>query len=231
VINVEEREVNELERASKLSSHIRIQGERVAVYRRGGPISHKMLAFDLAASEALEDIVPVEKRPAAKVAAEPSVAIGRSASVFTRKHDLSRRVGIRVRVTECPADGRKPRRLKADLDQTVKSIIRLPWYTRVFVVTDSEYVQQMLASHFLDTTFLPKRFGDRGACGRYVHRHDPLDMRSFVTEIACLAGCWKIVNIGGVINQDTLCKKMIAPPFERWLGDHRQLMDAGVVTR
>ncbi len=231
VHNVAEHEVDRLEAAFKRADKLAVRDQLLSVFRRGRAAADKMLVFDLAAAEALEENVLPEKRPAAKTLAIPSPEIRQRAGAFIRKHDLPRRLGIRVRVTECPADGRKPRRLQSDLDQTVKSLIRLPWYLRVFVVTDSEYVQQMLASHFPDSRFLPKRFSDEGPAGRFVHRHDPLDMRNFVTEVTCLAACWKIINIGGVINQDALHQRTVGLPYDRSLGKLQNLIAAGIVRR
>ncbi len=178
-----------------------------------------MFAFDLwgdfAETSALKRRAPVSRHPAVPATAAPSAELRRKADDFIRRHELRRRVGIRVRVTENPTDGRKPRRIQGDLDNTIRSIIRMPWHTRVFLATDSEYVQQMLASHFPDARFWPKKFQDTSAGGRYVHRRDPEDMRTFMTEIQCLASCGKIVNVGGFMNEESLYLKVIEPPYDR----------------
>jgi hypothetical protein len=124
------------------------------------------------------------------------------------------RLGIRVRVTDSPIDGRKPRRIQRELDEALKSIIRLPWHIPVFLVTDSEYIQQMLASHFHDSKFLPKIFTEKQDTGRYVSRLDRDDMRMFMTEVMCLTACRKIVNLGGFLNQDSVADKIVDPRCE-----------------
>jgi hypothetical protein len=131
-----------------------------------------------------------------------------------------------VRVTECPCDGRKPRRIQKELDETVISIIRLPWHTRVFLVTDSEYIQQMLASHFRDVRYLPKRFSEPGVGGGYVDRNDRAAMQTYMMEVPCLMSCWRIVNVGGFINQDLVWSKTLQPPYDRALYGTRPLLSS-----
>ncbi len=123
------------------------------------------------------------------------------------------RVGIRVRVEEIDSGKRKPHRIQTELDEVVKSIIRIPWYVKVFVVTDSEYIQQMLASHFADCVFLPKNFDLTQSTGRYIHRLDKAAMVTFLKEVDCLCRCRKIVNIGGFPNDASVQHKMIEPPY------------------
>ncbi len=124
------------------------------------------------------------------------------------------RLGIRVRVTESMVDGRKPRRIQRELNDTVKGIIRMPWHVPVFVVTDSEYIQQMLASHFHDARFLPKRFASKEVGGGYIDRHGAAAMRTFLTELICLSACRKILNVGGFVNDESIWEKMIWPPYD-----------------
>jgi len=221
VINVPEQELADLEQAYRRSKSVRFRNQSFSVYRKGTALSDRMLAYDLSwdlgASTALQKLVPSRFHPALPVYANPSAEIRRKASAYIRQHALMRRVGIRVRVTESPDDGRTLHRIQKELDDTVKSIIRMPWFVGVFVVTDSEYIQQMLASHFHDTRFLPKRFPSREVGGGYIDRNDPDAMRKFLTEVACLAACWKIVNIGGFVNEQLLGAKIIQPPYERSL--------------
>jgi hypothetical protein len=40
-------------------------------------------------------------------------------------------------------------------------------------------------------------------------------MRTFMTEIQCLASCGKIVNIGGFMNEESVYSKVIEPPYDR----------------
>jgi hypothetical protein len=90
----------------------------------------------------------------------------------------------------------------------------MPWYVPVFVVTDSEYIQQMLASHFHDARFLPKNFNQKEVSGGYIDRDDRAAVKTFVTEVACLMACRKIVNIGGFINEESVWEKMVQPPYD-----------------
>jgi len=212
VVNVSEQELLEVERATAKSKSIRFGNQGLAVYHRGGALSDSMFAFDIAAGEALEHLARCKSRLAKPIYAIPAPEIRRQASAHIRNLDLSRRVGIRVRVTECNIDGRKPRRRRRELDDTVRSIIRMPWHVRVFVVTDSEYIQQMLASHFHDTRFLAKRFDERDIGGWYVGRQDRDSMVTFLTEVACLTSCRKIVNVGGFLNQESVRAKIIEIP-------------------
>jgi len=218
VINVPEQELLALEQAYRGSKSVRFRKQSFSVYRSGTALSDRMLAYDLSwdlgASTALEKLVPSRFHPALPVCANPSVDIRKKAGAYIRQHALMGRVGIRVRVTESPDDGRTLRRIQKDLDDTVKSLIRMPWFVRVFVVTDSEYIQQMLASHFHDTRFLPKKFPSQEVGGSYIDRHDADAMRKFLTEVACLAACWKIINIGGFVNEESVCAKILQPPYE-----------------
>jgi len=135
------------------------------------------------------------------------------ANAFSRENDLPLRVGIRIRVPEYPTRSRKPNRMWRELHHVVKSVIRMPWYTRVFVVTDSEYIQQSLASHFFDTVFLRKRFELEEATGRYVSRRDKPAMLAFLQEVECLCRCKQIVNIGGFLNDRSVKHKLIQEPY------------------
>ena len=217
VINVPERELMELELACRRSKAVRFRGRLLPVYNAGTRLTVTMLAFDvdpyLSATTALEQLVPFRFRPGRPVYATPCREILRKATSFIQQHGLMRRVGIRVRVTESPADGRKPCRVQRDLNHTIRSIIRLPWYIRVFLVTDSQYIQQMLASHFHDARFLPKNFNEKHKAGYYVDRRDRLAMRTFLTEVSCLTACSRIINVGGFINEEFLYPKMISPPY------------------
>jgi hypothetical protein len=223
VVNVSEREVNDLERLAAKSKTVRIKGLDLAVYRKGGTPADKMFAFDLGAAEPLENLARSRAFVTSPLRATPSPQILKHAAAYVRDQNLPRRVGIRVRVTECPIDGRKPRRIQKELDETVKSIIRIPWHFRVFVVTDSEYMQQMLASHFRDVRYLPKRFSERGEGGGYVDRNDQADMQTYMMEVECLMSCWRIVNVGGFINQDLMWSKILKPPYDRALHGTRPL--------
>jgi hypothetical protein len=173
-----------------------------------------MFVFDLwgdfAETKSLCEQVPVSFK-AEPVQARAADELELKASVFSRKYQLANRIGIRVRVTENPADGRILCRTQRELDKAIKSIIRLPWYVPVFIVTDSEYVQQMLSSHFTDSKYFLKNFADTEKGTTYVNRKDSSAMRTYMMEIACLMSCRKIVNYGGFINEESVAEKIIEP--------------------
>ena len=214
IVNVSELELKEIEAAYRSSKAICSQKNCISTYKPGDSVSDQMFVFDLwgdfAETMSLYSQVPgsAKVKPIqAKAAAELEL----KASVFYRKHKLPKRVGIRVRVTENPADGRILCRAQRELDKAIKSIIRIPWYVPVFIVTDSEYIQQMLSSHFADSTYLPKKFSQIDKCATYVNRKDPSAMRTYMMEIACLTSCRNIVNYGGFINEESVTDKIIEP--------------------
>jgi hypothetical protein len=217
VINVPEAELSQLEQEYRQVDNIMFRGEKFLAYRRGIP-KPKTLVFDLwgdfAESTALTREVPSHLRSIAPVRATPADKLRREAESRIREWDIKRRIGIRVRVTENPKDGRRLCRRQKELDNAIKAIIRVPWYVRVFVVTDSGYIQQMLASHFRDIRFISKKFAVSGAGRGYVNRNDTAAMRSFMIEVTCLLACWKIINFGGFLNEELVQSKMIEPSHD-----------------
>jgi hypothetical protein len=224
-INVSEPEIRALEKAAAGSKTIRYGNRSLTVYRDGGRPGDEVFAFDLSAADPLERLARSRAALPGPLRAIPAADIGRRAGVCIRDMDLRRRVGIRVRVSECRVDWRKPRRFQRELDDTVKSIVRIPWHVPVFVVTDSEYVQQMLASHFHDTKFLPKRFTEKDSGGRYVDRHDRESMLTFLAEVMCLTSCRKIVNVGGCLNQESFQAKIVDPPYDNVVLPERSMQN------
>jgi hypothetical protein len=215
IFNLSEAEMDGLEQQALNSKSLDFRDRKLEIYRVGGKIAKQMFAFDFDGARALEattasstvtTVWPLQVIPAAGLCAK--------AGLYIRKLQIPQRVGIRVRVTECDIDGRKPRRVQAELDDAIRSIVRIPWYVPVFLVTDSEYIQQMLASHFHDSRYLPKRFTERGKVGHYVSRLDKDGMQSFLIEVSCLLKCRKIINIGGFLNQDSVAGKIIPPPWK-----------------
>jgi len=169
-----------------------------------------LFCWDLRASGALADLVPGRPVP---IPAKPAAMIRCQADNYARSHGLESRLGIRIRVEEHLSRGRKPHRIKKELDDVLKSVLKIPWYTRVFLATDSEYVQQILASHFLDIRFLPKNFDLQESTGRYVHRQDKEAMFTFLKEVDCLCRCKKIINIGRFLNDHCVRHKWMPEPY------------------
>jgi len=79
----------------------------------------------------------------------------------------------------------------------------------VFIATDSDYIQQRLLSHFIDSRFLSKRFELREQTGGYVHRTDKDAMLTFLKEVSCLCACRHIINYGGFLNENSVRYKFI----------------------
>jgi len=215
VINLSESNMDELEQKSSTSSTLEFDGKKLAVYQPDGKITGNMLTFDFKGARALEASVPQSRvRKVQPLRAIPASELRNKASHCINNLQMSGRLGVRVRVTECSIDGRKPRRLQRELDETLRSLICLPWHTPVFLVTDSEYMQLMLSSHFHDCRFLPKRFAEEHDTGKYLSRFDREGMRIFTTEVMCLEACRKIINIGGFLNQDSVAYKIASPPWD-----------------
>jgi hypothetical protein len=94
------------------------------------------------------------------------------------------------------------------------ALYRIPWYVKVFIATDSEYVQKTLLAHFSDAKVLPKHFDHSEATGRYVHRADKAAMRTFLKEVGCLCACRRVINIGGFLNEGLVMPKLLHEPYE-----------------
>jgi hypothetical protein len=210
VKDVLEQHLTEIRRMSGNHPRIRLGNLEFQVFRPERKPTGNLFSWDLRCGSALGDLGP---RPWKQLVAKPSAAIRWQAEIFARAHAMSERVGIRVRVEEIDSGKRKPHRMQRELDEVVKSIIRIPWYVKVFVVTDSEYIQQMLASHFADCVFLPKNFDLTQPTGRYIHRLDKAAMVTFLKEVDCLCRCRKIINIGGFLNDASVQHKMIEQPY------------------
>jgi len=211
VKNVLEEHLREIERVSRNRSRIRLGNHEFRIFRPHAKPAGNIFAWDLECGCALGMLgAPGWKQ----VVARPSASIRTRTEAFARAHALPRRIGIRVRVEEIDSKQRKPHRITRELDQVLRSITRIPWYAKVFVVTDSEYIQQMLASHFADCVFLPKSFDLTQPTGRYVHRQDRAAMFTFLEEVDCLCRCQKIINIGGFLNETSVSHKLIDEPYE-----------------
>ncbi|EDY21078.1 hypothetical protein CfE428DRAFT_1371 [Chthoniobacter flavus Ellin428] len=212
VTNVSEAEVDRIGRLQKAAPLIEYEGERLDVVSDGCPLTDRMFAFNLPATDYLERLVPNSARPKMRLLAPPNDAIRVSVDALARKHRLAQRTGIRVRVTEAAHDPRKPHRNKAELDQCLVPLLRLPADMPAFIVTDSEYVQCRLATHFVDAVWLPKEFDLTENGSHYVHRSDKAAMFTFLKEAFCLCACRRVINIGGFLNDQAACVWL--PPYQ-----------------
>jgi hypothetical protein len=208
--NVSEQDIHVLATLVQPASCLNYRGRTYHVFDGGYPPKAHCFAYDLRGALRLASFVPNKNAPT--IHAKPARAIEAAANAFIQHHGLRNRIGIRVRVTEDVKDRRQPHRVQHELNAVIRSLIRLPWYTGVFVATDSEYVQSMLASHFYNCQFLPKTFAEGAGHGRYVHRQDKLAMTTFLMEVHCLSACHKIINIGGFLNETQVRQKIIQPP-------------------
>jgi hypothetical protein len=211
VSNISEAEVGRLDRVQQAHDAIDYDGERLDVVRDGCPLTARMFGFNLPASGYLERLVPNSARPKMRLLATPSEAIRRAVDDLVWRHGLRERIGIRVRVTEAPRDKRRPHRILAELDDCLAPLLRLPAALPVFIVTDSEYIQQALAAHFHDAVFLPKEFDLTEHGSRYIHRSDKPAMFTFLEEAFCLCECRSVINIGGFLNDQAA--RIWHPPY------------------
>jgi len=213
IVNISEPEVTRLTLAAGNSAAVSYGGHSYQVVRKGSTASERMFCYDLRAARVLWDLIPPSYRPKAYLKAVPTPVIQSHIVPYIKQRQIATRVGIRVRVTESPTDRRKPHRTVRELDDVVRSIASLPWHTRVFVVTDSEYVQQMLASHFFDCLFLRKHFDLREGGTSYVHRQSKHELVTFLKEVMCLCACSRIIDIGGFLNHNSVSSKIIRAPY------------------
>jgi len=210
IVNVSPEQVTEYERCARSGRDMIVEGLPFRVFRPGEPPSGNLFSWDLAGCFALTKLVPGRR---SHLVARPSATIRMDASAYARAHHIDKRLGIRVRVEEYLSRNRKPHRVTQELNEVLKSIIRLPWHTKTFIATDSEYIQLMLASHFPDTRYLPKRFDLQESTGRYVHRQDKEAMFTFLKEVYCLCLCREIINVGGFLNDNWVRHKIIHEPY------------------
>jgi hypothetical protein len=195
----------------KQGKKIQHRGASLPVLRSGDKPVGQFFSWDLEGSGILMKLSG-GKMPA--IWAEPSARLQTELDAYFKKHALRDRLGIRLRVEEVPTRDRKPHRIQSELDAVLKTLYRIPWYVRVFIVTDSEYVQQTLASHFHDSVFFPKRFGLREPTGRYIYRKDKKEMETFLKEVSCLCACRRVINIGGFLNDGQVHKRLIHEPYD-----------------
>jgi hypothetical protein len=211
VANVSPEQLNEVAGWAGQRKEVRIGDRAYRVFRPGDKPAESLFSWDLLASGALARLAAPSWH---QVVALTAPAIRRHTRAYVAAHRLEARLGIRVRVEEGGISGkRKPRRVMRDLEETVRSLVRIPWYTKTFIATDAEYIQQTLASHFKDAKFLPKKFDLQEATGRYVHRQDKHAMFTFLQEVDCLCRCSRIINIGGFLNDRSVKGKIIHEPY------------------
>ena len=210
VVNISAEQLDGLTRSLRANKRLRLGNKSFQSFVPGFVPRGNLFCWDLRASGALADLVPGRPVP---IVAKPSARILGEVDNYARCHGVESRLGIRIRVEEHLSRQRKPHRIKKELDDVLKSVLRIPWYTRVFVATDSEYVQQILASHFLDIRFLSKNFDLQESTGRYVHRQDKEAMFAFLKEVDCLCRCKRIINIGRFLNDHCVRQKWMPEPY------------------
>ena len=185
-------------------------GEPFLMLRDGRIPGERFFSWDLVGSETLARTV---RGPHPPLHAKPCHSLQSQIDTYVRANGIRERLGIRVRVTESFTQRGKLHRTKSEIDQVLYSLYRIPWYVKVFIATDSEYVQKTLLAHFADAKVLPKHFDHVEATGRYVHRADKTAMRTFLKEVGCLCACRKVINIGGFLNEGLVQSKLIKEPY------------------
>jgi len=203
--NVSLEEIQAAWRSSKSQSLIH-KGETLRMLQPGEPPVDRFFSWDCDTAEALGRLVPGTITP---ITAKVCRALQAPLDVYMQANSIQDRLGIRVRVTERATDVRKPRRVKDELDAVLKCLHRIPNQVPVFIATDSDYIQQRLLSHFIDSRFLSKRFELREQTGGYVHRTDKDAMLTFLKEVSCLCACRHIINYGGFLNENSVRYKFI----------------------
>jgi hypothetical protein len=187
------------------------KGEPLYVLRDVERPVERFFSWDLVDAETLSRRVP---RPYPPLHARPCHSLQSEIDAYVRANGIRERLGIRVRVTESFTQRGKLHRVQSEIDHVLYALYRIPWYVKVFIATDSEYVQKTLLAHFRDAKFLPKRFDLAEATGRYVHRADKTAMKTFLKEVGCLCACRKIINVGGFLNEGLVQSKLLKEPYE-----------------
>ena len=140
-------------------------GEPFLMLRDGRIPSERFFSWDLAGSDALARSV---RGPHPPLHAKACDSCRRRSMPYVRANGIRERLGIRVRVTESFTQRGKLHRTKSEIDQVLYSLYRIPWYVKVFIATDSEYVQKTLLAHFADAKVSSQTFrshgGDRTLC-------------------------------------------------------------------
>jgi ribonuclease HI len=208
--NISRGEVKAIKDFCQRDGGFRYDGEPFYMLRTGQGQGERFFSWDLAGSGNLALLVP---RPFPQLVARPSAPLRAEIDAYVKANRVQERLGIRVRAMELPNQKNRIHRNQAELDGVLHALYRIPWYVPVFIVTDSEYVQQILASHFVDSAFLPKKFDEVESSGRYVDRDDKDAMKTFIKEIDVLCACKKIISYGGFLNDCSVDSKIIEEPY------------------
>jgi len=185
--------------------------EPLLMLRDGEWPGERFFSWDLVGSETLARKV---KGPHPALHARPCHSLQTEIDAYIRANGIRDRLGIRVRVTESFTQRGKLHRTQSEIDRVLYGLYRIPWYVKVFVATDSEYVQNTLLAHFRDVKILPKHFDHAEATGRYVDRADKAAMRTFLKEVGCLCACRRVINIGGFLNEGLVQSRLLKEPYD-----------------
>jgi hypothetical protein len=213
VINVSVPYLRRIETSVRSGKRISIGQYRFSRFRPDRQIKGNLISWDFIDAEVLARLVP--GHPDA-VMAHVSQRITMRADAYVRENEIPDRLGIRVRVEEYLSRNRKPHRVRKELDDAIKQLVSISPYTRVFIATDSEYVQQRLVSHFQDAKYLDKPFDLKEPTGRYIRRQDKAAISTFLEEVECLCRCKRIINVGGFLNDESVAEKFIPNPAWGW---------------
>ncbi|RYU59706.1 hypothetical protein EWI61_08765 [Methylolobus aquaticus] len=211
ITNIAEGENRRLIRALRLQDSIRIGSRLYEVVKQGKKLSKRMVAFNLLGTACLARRGSRRGQSTEPLVAQPSAIIGREVREFSDQHHLFKRLGIRIRVTEGVKQARRPHRVPEELDECLAPLMRLTEEIPVFLVTDSEYIQDALKSHFKSLVYQAKSFDEFENGSRYVNRSDTGAMLTFLRESFCLGKCRRVIRIGGFLNDHVA--KLWSPPY------------------
>jgi len=143
------------------SKTLRFRDEQLSVYRPGSQLviklSHSTCGAIVAETTALYGAGTISAPRTEPIKATPSAELQRHADGFISKTWPGEKIGFGCASLKNPADGRNLRESSANWIPPLSRSSSCLGTLRVFNVTDSEYMQQMLASHFPDSKVLPKK--------------------------------------------------------------------------
>ncbi|MBV8631482.1 MAG: hypothetical protein JOZ83_11190 [Silvibacterium sp.] len=209
--NISRADLKEIKDLCERDGGFTYEGEPFHMIRAYQGQGDRFFCWDLEGSNHLALLVP---QPFPQLLAAPNPTLQAEIDAYIKVNRVHQRLGIRVRAMELPHQKDGIHRLKSELDAVLHSLYRIPWYVPVFIVTDSEYVQQTLVSHFVDSACFAKEFEAIEPSGRYVNRDDRHAMKTFVKEIGVLCACKKIISYGGFLNDCSVQSKLLKEPYD-----------------
>src|SRR5579862_1075500 len=210
VRNISADEVAAIRLSSETDGRFTYDGESLRMIRANEPPSERFFSWDLDGAEELARLAGGHCPP---LYAKTCRSLQMQVDAYVHENGIWDRLGIRVRATESLNQRSRLHRVKSEMDHVLYALYRIPWYVKVFIATDSEYVQKSLLAHFSNAKVLLKEFDLLEPTGRYVHRGDKKAMLTFLKEVGCLSACRKVISIGGFLNDELIQSKVIKAPY------------------